>query len=269
GHDSTVHSSSTPEEIALARAIVPELKDVESFLVLTIPDDSDRPSERRYIISSPEPRPDIPIGRWTRSLFALDVKEKCRVLVKDSWRVLLKDIKPEGELYDLLHRGKVDNIPSCLLAGDVGADIYHQTQTHKVGNDMNYKLTPHRHYRIVLGTIGRKLEEFKCTREFVNAMYAALKAHKAAHDIGILHRDISPGNILIACDDELDHNDPHESHQEKPPEHIWRYILKYGKICQICWFVKFVKFGRSNFKFPQIWLKFLNFRQIFQKFPNV
>ncbi|KAF8488032.1 hypothetical protein F5888DRAFT_1755852, partial [Russula emetica] len=211
GHDSTVHSSSTPEEIALARAIVPELKDVESFLVLTIPDDSDRPSERRYIISSPEPRPDIPVGRWTRSLFALDVKERRCVLVKDSWRVLLKDIKPEGELYDLLHRGKVDNIPSCLSAGDVGADIYHQTQTHKVGNDMNYKLTPHRHYRIVLGTIGRKLEEFKCTREFVNAMYAALKAHKAAHDIGILHRDISPGNILIACDDELDHNDPHES----------------------------------------------------------
>ncbi|KAF8484210.1 hypothetical protein F5888DRAFT_1773518, partial [Russula emetica] len=167
GHDSTVHSSSTPEEIALARAIVPELKDVELFLR--------------------------------------------RVLVKDSWRVLLKDIKPEGELYDLLHRGKVDNIPSCLSAGDVGADIYHQTQTHEVGNDMNYKLTPHRHYSIVLGTIGRKLEEFKCTREFVNAMYAALKAHKAAHDIGILHQDISPGNILIACDDELDHNDLHES----------------------------------------------------------
>ncbi|KAF8489211.1 hypothetical protein F5888DRAFT_1747923, partial [Russula emetica] len=149
GHDSTVHSSSTPEEIALARAI--------SFLVLTIPDDSDRPSERRYIISSPEPRPDIPSM--------------------------------------ICHRGKVDNIPSCLSAGDVGADIYHQTQTHKVGNDMNYKLTPHRHYRIVLGTIGRKLEEFKCTREFVNAMYAALKVRK----------------YLIACDDELDHNDPHES----------------------------------------------------------
>ncbi|KAF8490092.1 hypothetical protein F5888DRAFT_1869004, partial [Russula emetica] len=201
GHDSTVHSSSTPEEIALARAIVPELKDVESFLVLTIPDDSDRPSERRYIISSPEPRPEIPVGRWTRSLFALDVKERCRVLIKDSWRVLLKDIKPEGELYDLLHRGKVDNIPSS-------SGKYRKTR--KIGNDMNYKLTPHRHYRIVLGTIGRKLEEFKCTREFVNAMYAALKAHKAAHDIGILHRDISPGNILIACDDELDHNDPHE-----------------------------------------------------------
>ncbi|KAF8498044.1 hypothetical protein F5888DRAFT_1567446, partial [Russula emetica] len=162
-----------------------------------------------YIISSPEPRPDIPVGRWTRSLFALDVKEKCRVLVKDSWRVLLKDIKPEGELYDLLHWGKVDNIPSCLLAGDVGADIYHQTQTHKVGNDMNYKLTPHRHYRIVLGTIGRKLEEFKCTREFVNAMYAALKGEMTIFLAVCLY--ISPGNILIACNDELDHNDPHES----------------------------------------------------------
>ncbi|KAF8502330.1 hypothetical protein F5888DRAFT_1608322, partial [Russula emetica] len=97
-----------------------------------------------------------------------------------------------------------------ILVGEEGVEI-----TPFIQYDFNTnppdKLTPHRHYHIVLGTIGRKLEEFKCTLEFVNAMYVALKAHKAAHDIGILHRDISPGNILIACDDELDHNDPRES----------------------------------------------------------
>ncbi|KAF8490187.1 hypothetical protein F5888DRAFT_1808326 [Russula emetica] len=183
GHDSTVHSSSTPEEIALARAIVPELKDVESFLVLTIPDDSDRPSERRYINLQPRTSTGYPRRSVDSVVIRLGCQRKASCPRQDSWRVLLKDIKPEGELYDLLHQGKVDNIPSCL-----SLVMLAPTSITKL------KLT---------STIGRKLEEFKCTREFVNAMYAALKAHKAAHDIGILHRDISPGNILIACDDEL------------------------------------------------------------------
>jgi Ser/Thr protein kinase RdoA (MazF antagonist) len=36
-------------------------------------------------------------------------------------------------------------------------------------------------------------------------------AHKAAYDAGILHQDISAGNILIAGKDELDPEDPYES----------------------------------------------------------
>jgi serine/threonine protein kinase len=77
----------------------------------------------------------------------------------------------------------------------------------------------YRHYRIVLGTVGRSLEDFKCTREFVSAIRAALQgevtillavclhnltriiAHKETYNIGILHQDISPGNIMIADDD--------------------------------------------------------------------
>jgi hypothetical protein len=66
-------------------------------------------------------------------------------------------------------------------------------------------LTPHQHYCIVLGIIGRKLEDFKQIKEFVAVIHAALKgkitiflaasqvklthiiAHKAAHNINILH----------------------------------------------------------------------------------
>jgi len=230
GHDPTV-GLPTDDEVTLAKAIIPEMKGVVSFLAVTI---SDQQSSRRYIIPSPKSQVDIPVGRWTRSSFALDTKEQRRVLLKDSWRVLLKDIEPEGELYRQLHKNGVCNIPSCLSAGDVGPDTHHQTQTHDVtkeviDNSTCYKLTPHRHYRIVLGTVGRRLEEFKCTEELVNAMYAALKgemaiflavcvsnlariiAHEAAYKNGILHRDISPGNILITTDDELNRLDPYES----------------------------------------------------------
>jgi len=233
GHDTTV-GLPTQGEIELAKAIVPELNGAESFLAVTISGQDQQPSSRRYIISGPECRADVPVGRWTRSSFALDANERRRVLLKDSWRVLLKDIEPEGEIYRRLHENGVCNIPSCLSAGDVGPDVHHRSRTHEftrdvIGNGTRYKLTPHRHYRIVLGTIGRRLGEFRSTHELVNAMYAALKgetiiffavcvgnltpvvAHEAAYRVGILHRDISPGNMLIASDDELDRTDPYES----------------------------------------------------------
>ena len=133
----------------------------------------------RYIICSPEPQPSIPVGRWTRSSIAFDTKNRRRVLLKDSWRLLLKDLIPEGDIYCRLHDARVPNIPSLLSAGDVGNDQHHQSQTDQaihnlIPNHSSWALTPHRHYRIVLGIIGRKLEKFKHTREVVAAMYAAL-----------------------------------------------------------------------------------------------
>jgi len=231
GHDSTV-GLPTNDEITCAKASVPELSGAKSFLAVTI---SDHQSSNRYIISSPESRPLIPVGRWTRPSVAFDTQNRRRVLLKDSWRVLLDDIKPEGEIYRLLHENSVPNIPSCLVAGDVGNDAYHRSQTHEVmdkhvARHPCWTLTPHRHYRIVLGLVGRRLEKFDRTFEVVNAMSAALVgkmliflaisqrnlthivAHEAAFKIGILHRDISVGNILIVGPKELDDSeDPHKS----------------------------------------------------------
>jgi len=124
-------------------------------------------------------RPDVPVGRWTRSSLAFDVQTERRVFLKDSWRILAKDIEPEGEIYHQLHEKKVPNISSCLWAGDVGNES-HRSQTDEVIDkcairQSYWRLTPHRHYRIVLGIIGKKLEKFECTWEFVNAMSAALK----------------------------------------------------------------------------------------------
>jgi hypothetical protein len=223
GHDSTVKFPHD-NEIADAKTFVPELAQAKSFLAVDILD-------QRYILHGPELQPDVPVGRWTRTSFAYSVKEGRRVLLKDSWRILLDDIKPEGDIYRKLHQGQVPNIPSCLSDEDVGDDTHHRSRMHEVIDEYItrhpcWKLTLHRHYRIVLGTIGKRLENFKHTREFVNAMYAALKgkmttfsaaslcncnlthiiAHKAAYDVGVLHRDISPGNILIADEDGLDSN---------------------------------------------------------------
>jgi Fungal protein kinase len=92
GHDSTVDQP-TEDEIGDARTIVPELKDVESFLAITMPDQD---QQRRFIISSPECRPHILVGQWTRASIALDTKLRRHVLLKDSWRVLLETSNQKG-----------------------------------------------------------------------------------------------------------------------------------------------------------------------------
>jgi hypothetical protein len=85
----------------------------------------DQDQQRRFIISSPKCRPHILVGRWTQASIALDTKLICHVLLKDSWRVLLEDIEPEGVLYDRFRDEGVCNVPSCLLACDVGTDTHH------------------------------------------------------------------------------------------------------------------------------------------------
>jgi hypothetical protein len=225
GHDSTV-SLPNNDEIELAKATVPELAKEKSFLAVEI-------SDQRYIICGPKSRPYIPVGRWTRTSFAYDIERKRRVFLKDSWRVLMDDIQPEGEIYERLHQNNVPNIPLCLVAGDIGDDTYHQSRAHEfiekcLTHTFGWKITPHRHYRIVLGTVGRRLDDFKCTKEFVTAMYDALRgemtislavslrnlthiiAHEQAWKIGILHRDISASNILIVDNGELNPEEMNE-----------------------------------------------------------
>ncbi len=111
--------------------------------------------------------------------------------------------------------GDVEN--SVNLKSRINKAIHHLI----INSDL-WKLTHHWHYHIALGTVGRRLEDFKWTQEFTAAMCAALKgkiaiflavsqhnlthiiAYKAIYKINILHWDISPGNILIPDPNESD-----------------------------------------------------------------
>jgi hypothetical protein len=173
GCDSTVQPPN-PHKIGLAKAAVPELAKANSFLAVTA-------SDGRFIIRSPDARPDVPVGRWTRTSFAYDVNNKRRVILKDSWRIQVDDIEPEGKIYEMLHANHILNIPHFSCAGDVGDDIHHQIRTGEVfekgciSRHSCWEPITRRRYRIVLLTVGRKLKEFKGTKELVEAMLAALK----------------------------------------------------------------------------------------------
>jgi hypothetical protein len=170
GHDVTVRNP-TAEEEHDARTAVGELREESRLLTVDISDQS-------YVICAPCPQPEVPVGRWTRTSVAYALQSKERVFLKDSWRVVHKDIIPEGKIYATLQQNLVQNVPRCLNCGDIGDETYHTTQTHKFityrRKDSVSKFVIHRHYRLVLDTVGRKLYEFKSSKDMLRAIHASL-----------------------------------------------------------------------------------------------
>ena len=124
-------------------------------------------------------QPDILAGCWTQTSVAYNVEREKHVLLKDSWQALLDDILPEGQIYAELHSQSVPNIPHCHQAGDIGNELYHTSRSHGFNPEpgMPYHspyLVPHRHYRLVLDTIGQLLKTFNHSWELVKAVHEAL-----------------------------------------------------------------------------------------------
>ncbi|KAJ6584613.1 hypothetical protein B0H19DRAFT_1105745, partial [Mycena capillaripes] len=53
------------------------------------------------------------------------------------------------------------------------------------------------HMRVLLTPVGRRLKTFKSTKSLAEALYTAVLHHQIAYDAGVLHRDISDGNVLF------------------------------------------------------------------------
>ncbi|KAG2029840.1 hypothetical protein BDR03DRAFT_839063, partial [Suillus americanus] len=143
------------------------------------------------------------IGRWTRTCPAFDKANNRVVMFKDSWRVTMKDVLPEGEAYKLLKSHNVRNVAECIAFHDVIHPIPQQnTQTVKFASAewacSNKAVTPHTLHRLVLHLVGEKLIDFKSSHQLVQSVHDALLAHQDAYEKAkLLHRDLSVGNIVI------------------------------------------------------------------------
>lgn len=178
GNDQTV-SKPTPMEAMIARQALDLDNDVP-VVKLAIPHTDGSPLY--YIAPTPQVTPYTPPGRATRGFPAYDVS-RCRlVYMKDSWRVNMPDIWPEGRVYEVLRGYGVRNIPNCLSSGDIATDQYHASKTnsylqapwvcHTVTQLQHF--IPHRHYRLTLDVIGRPLTDFRSSYEMVSAVRDAI-----------------------------------------------------------------------------------------------
>ncbi|GJJ15905.1 hypothetical protein Clacol_010183 [Clathrus columnatus] len=173
-----------------------------------------------------------PLGRSTRTFIAYSTSHQCNIFLKDSWR--LDSQTPEHKIYNTLHAQNVPCLPTVLA----GSDIFDQTtitQDVLSENPIWMKVQPkplrkHRHHRLILKEIATPLHLFSSTKILVSAIYDAIKAHSAAFKAGILHRDISSGNIMIynngglLIDWDLSKNTEDKNARESERTGTWQFI---------------------------------------------
>ncbi|GJJ12210.1 hypothetical protein Clacol_006451 [Clathrus columnatus] len=162
-----------------------------------------------YVVEQPNFMGGIsPFGRSTRGFIAYSLREIIdfkgsdpvwqpkRFYLKDTWRIVHRH--PEHEFYDKLHAVKY--VATYCQASDVPN---HETTIQRIYQEASgalgspNKIRHFQHYRIVLSEVGTQLTTFRSTRELVSVIHQALQAHQNAYDAGVLHRDISVGNIII------------------------------------------------------------------------
>ncbi|KDQ29963.1 hypothetical protein PLEOSDRAFT_165648 [Pleurotus ostreatus PC15] len=165
-----------------------------------------------------------PFGRCTRNRAVVLLKERkiakeakdgtCGedgeiLYLKEYWREESTFTKKESEVYKILEAAKVTFVAKMHAGGDLMAG---DEAIATIGHE--WKLKPWvqkpsklriRHlvaHFIVLSTLGRNLATFKTARQLVTCIADAMDAHQQAYELGILHRDISAGNILMTLQPE-------------------------------------------------------------------
>ncbi|KAG1830949.1 hypothetical protein DFJ58DRAFT_736804 [Suillus subalutaceus] len=143
------------------------------------------------------------LGRGTATWRAESLQDGETVVLKTLWRSQTR--QSESDVYRLI-TSDLPGVATLSLGDDV---------RHSIGRDANAVVTvgwlrstilrddahvrddPVLH-RLTLKTIGRPLWDAEMSETFITGSLAALKGHEALWiDKGILHRDMSPGNIFI------------------------------------------------------------------------
>ncbi|GBE84756.1 hypothetical protein SCP_0607360 [Sparassis crispa] len=180
--------------------------------------------EHRLLVSQPVSSPISMMGQGTRYYWAVDADSRQVVFLKDTWRWNGKR-QMEGEILADLHAAGVPNIPQLMYHGDVREP---RTQTNEItqpDNDdfeacwalqytqtdlfcqahwVSKTVSPFRplvHYRLVFGTVGYGLEQFRGARELLHGTYDVYQAMLGAFGIEDpakrrLHCDISLSSII-------------------------------------------------------------------------
>ncbi|TBU38476.1 hypothetical protein BD309DRAFT_874282 [Dichomitus squalens] len=145
-------------------------------------------------------------GRFTRGYIALPVNDKggidddaTFVFLKDAWRVDHPEIEQEGEILRYLNQRKVPYVPTLVCHGDLGQVTTSQDHWKELHPEVKkVPLKTHSLYRVVVKEVGLPLEAFSDSSfELCQILACCIQAHAKAYKAGIIHRDISAGNMLM------------------------------------------------------------------------
>ncbi|KAJ7135371.1 hypothetical protein C8R43DRAFT_1020766 [Mycena crocata] len=160
-------------------------------------------------------RADVTRGRVTRvwEAFREDDTDRIPVILKDVWA--LAEAIPEGEqLLDLrrqLQAIPVDDTPrpptdyflTVVAHGFVSTSYGAEDNSASVLQGCALlppgviHCSPRKHYRIVFREVGVALEELESIADVMRALADATQALRLLHRLGLVHRDVSAGNILL------------------------------------------------------------------------
>ncbi|KAI0808256.1 hypothetical protein C8Q74DRAFT_1213922 [Fomes fomentarius] len=186
---------------------------------------------RHFLVGKPTFRAKGLAGRATRGYVALDCTTKRFVWLKDVWRALYLTAEKEGDVLAQLNASHVYGVPTLLCHSDINnqetltstwykrkkAPVLGQAQSSSSlsrkrkrqgtdhdeldsshNDDGDSRLRRHRHYRLVVNEVALSLSEFTYGQQFLAIIRdAAIAHHQATTKVGILHCDVSGGNILI------------------------------------------------------------------------
>ncbi|KAF7296624.1 hypothetical protein HMN09_01070600 [Mycena chlorophos] len=128
--------------------------------------------------------------------------------LKDSWRESSR--RPEADFYDLIadycSKKGIDmvkeGIAQCHGSVDLSKDdlvpegcrFAQRSRLLKGGPD---ERRVRHHTRTLITPVGRRLREFKRTKDVAVAFRDAIYHHQIAYEAGVLHRDVSEGNVMF------------------------------------------------------------------------
>ncbi|KAJ7465241.1 hypothetical protein FB451DRAFT_1561595 [Mycena latifolia] len=124
--------------------------------------------------------------------------------LKDAWRQQSR--RPEIDFYDVIARHcELNNIDMdakgmARCHGSVDLSVpglipNHDPALHTTSSNSAFERC---HMRSLLTPIGRPLNCFTSTKSLVEALHTAVQHHEIAFNAGVLHRDVSEGNVLFA-----------------------------------------------------------------------
>ncbi|KAJ7465249.1 hypothetical protein FB451DRAFT_1402951 [Mycena latifolia] len=124
--------------------------------------------------------------------------------LKDAWRQQSR--RPEIDFYDVIARHcelndiNMDAKGMARCHGSVDLSVpglipNHDPALHTTSSNSAFERC---HMRSLLTPVGRPLNCFTSTKSLVEALHTAVQHHEIAFNAGVLHRDVSEGNVLFA-----------------------------------------------------------------------